>query len=137
LTSHAIFNYRAYTQQVDQIVFYKSLSFSICDVVSRGMLPTPRALRPNTCNNYSEANLTKVGFENGGHCFAKITSLSHSCYFGTSTTNNLLIILLLHVHDISQDVSIHFSMVLRSRTSFRNWKPLQFGLFCHQSMHLF
>jgi len=42
--------------------------------------------------------------------------------FGTSATNNLLIIPPLHDHDISQDVSVHFSMVLMSRTSLKSWK---------------
>jgi hypothetical protein len=37
-----------------------------------------QALIPNTYNSYSEANLTKVGFGNGGHCFATFTNLSHS-----------------------------------------------------------
>jgi hypothetical protein len=78
LTSHAIFNRPAYAQWVDQIIFCRFSSFSIYDVTSRGMLPTPHALRPNTCNSYCEANLTKVGFSNGGHYFATITNLSHS-----------------------------------------------------------
>jgi hypothetical protein len=42
------------------------------------MLPTPQALRPNTYNNYFEVNLTKIGFGNGGHCFATNTSFFHS-----------------------------------------------------------
>jgi len=46
---------------VNQIIPCKSSSFSIRDVASRGTLPTPQALRPNTFNNYSEANLTKAG----------------------------------------------------------------------------
>jgi hypothetical protein len=58
---------------VDQIIPYKSSSFSIRDVASQGTLPTPHALRPNTFNNYFEANLTKVGFGSGGHCFATAT----------------------------------------------------------------
>jgi hypothetical protein len=37
----------------------------------------PQALRPNTYNNRCKANLTKVGFGNGGHCFATIINLSH------------------------------------------------------------
>jgi hypothetical protein len=80
LTSHAIFNRRAYTQWVDRIIFCKSSSFSIRDVASRGTFPMPQTLKPNTCNSYSEANLTKDSFENGGHCFAIVTILSHSCY---------------------------------------------------------
>ncbi len=39
--------------------------------------------------------------------------------FGISVTNNLLIIPPLHDHGISQDASIHFSMVLMS------WTPLE------------
>jgi hypothetical protein len=78
-TSHAIFNCRAYTQQVDQIISCKSSSFSIRDVASRATLPTPQAVRRNTCNNYYEANLTKAGFGNGGHCFVIVTSFTHSC----------------------------------------------------------
>jgi hypothetical protein len=78
LTSHAIFTYCAYEKQVDQIICCKSSPFSFCDVAFQGTLPTPQALRPNTFNNYFEANLTKVGFDNGGHCFAIIISLSHS-----------------------------------------------------------
>jgi hypothetical protein len=77
LTSHAIFNHRAYAERVYQIVFCKFSSFSIHDVASQSMLPMPQALKPNTCNIYFEANLTKVGFGNGGHCFATITNLSH------------------------------------------------------------
>ncbi len=61
LTSHAIFNCHAYTQRVDQIISCKFSSFSIHDVASFGMLLTPQALRPNTYNNSSKANLTKVG----------------------------------------------------------------------------
>jgi hypothetical protein len=63
---------------VDQIISYISSLFSFCDVAFQGMLPTPQTLRPNTFNNYFEANLTKVGFGNGGHCSAIIISLSHS-----------------------------------------------------------
>ncbi len=77
-TSHAIFNHHAYTQQVDRIVSCKSSSFSIHDVAFWGMLPTPHALKPNTCNNCFEANLTNASFGNGGHYFARVTSLSHS-----------------------------------------------------------
>ncbi len=64
---------------MDRIISCKSSSFSIRHVVSQGMFPTPQALRPNTCNNCFKANLTKVGFGNGGHCFITITSLSHLC----------------------------------------------------------
>jgi ABC-type microcin C transport system permease subunit YejE len=35
-------------------------------------------LWPHTCNNYFEANLTKVGFSNGGHYSATTIKLSHS-----------------------------------------------------------
>ncbi len=38
------------------------------------------ALKPNTCNSCSEANLTNVGFRNGGHYFVKVTSLFHFCW---------------------------------------------------------
>ncbi len=75
LTSHAIFNHRAYTQWVDRIISYKSSSFFIRDVASRGTLPTPQALKPNTYNICFEA---KTSFGSGGHCFATVTSLSHS-----------------------------------------------------------
>ncbi len=78
LTSHAIFNRHAYAQHVDRITSYKSSSFFIRDVVFRSTLPTPHALRPNKCNSCFEANLTKVGFGNGGHYFVIITNLSHS-----------------------------------------------------------
>jgi hypothetical protein len=40
-TSHAIFSPHAYAKWVDQIIFYKSSSFSIRDATSQGMLPTP------------------------------------------------------------------------------------------------
>ncbi len=79
LISNAIFNFHAYTQWVDQIISYKSSSFSIRDVASFGMFFIPQALRPNTYNNYSKVNLTKVGFRNGEHCFTIVTSLSHLC----------------------------------------------------------
>jgi hypothetical protein len=79
LTSHAIFNCCAYTQRVDRTISYKSSSFSICDVASRGTLPTSQALRPKTCNNCFKTNLTKAGFGNGKHCFIIVTNLSHSC----------------------------------------------------------
>ncbi len=78
-TFHAIFNYCAYTQRVDQIIFYKSSPFSIRDVTFWGTLPMPQALKPNIYNSCSKANLTNVGFGNGGHCFVRVTSLSHSC----------------------------------------------------------
>jgi hypothetical protein len=47
--------------------------------------------------------------------------LIHPIYvrFGTNVTNNLLIIVLLHNHDIFQDVNVHFSMVVMSRMFFR------------------
>ncbi len=78
MTSHAIFNCYAYAEWVDWIISYKSSSFLIHDVASRNMLPMPKALRPNTYNNCSETNLTKVGFGNGGHCSAIIINLCHS-----------------------------------------------------------
>ncbi len=77
-TSHVIFNFCAYAEQVDQIISCKSSHFSICDVAFQGTFPTPQTLKPNTYNNCFEANLTKVGFGNGGHYFVIITSLSHS-----------------------------------------------------------
>jgi hypothetical protein len=78
LTSHVVFNCRAYTQRVDRIIPCKSSSFSIRDAASRGTLPTPQALRPNTFNNCFEANLTKGGFGSGGHYFARTTMWFHS-----------------------------------------------------------
>jgi hypothetical protein len=77
-TSHAIFNHCAYTQWVDRIMSCKSSSFSLYDVAFWDTLPTPQALRPNTCNSCFEANLINVGFGNGGHYFARVTILSHS-----------------------------------------------------------
>jgi hypothetical protein len=62
---------------VDQIISSKYSSFSIHDVASRNTFPTPHTLKPNTCNNCFEADLTKVGFSNGGHYSAIITNLSH------------------------------------------------------------
>jgi len=118
LTSHAIFSRRAYVEQVDQIIFCKFSSFSIHDVASQGTFLTPHALRSNICNNCFETNLTKIGFGNGGHCFATI--IPFVLGFGTNVTSNLLIIMPLHDHGISQDASVHFSMVLMSRTSFRS-----------------
>jgi hypothetical protein len=67
-----------YTQRMDRIISCKFSSFSIRDVASRGMLPTPHALRPY--NNCFETNLTKDGFGNGGHCFATTTSFTHFCF---------------------------------------------------------
>ncbi len=78
LTSHTVFNCRAYPEWVDQIIPCKSSSFSIRDVAFRGTLPTPQPLRPNTFNNYSKANLTKGGFGSGGHYFARATRWFHS-----------------------------------------------------------
>jgi hypothetical protein len=78
LIAHAIFNHHAYAEWVDQIISCKFSSFSIRDVAFQGTLPTSKALRPNTCNNCFEVNLTKIGFGNGGHCFITIISLSHS-----------------------------------------------------------
>jgi hypothetical protein len=40
--------------------------------------PHPMHLRPNTYNNYFEANLTNIGFGNGGHYYATIINSSHS-----------------------------------------------------------
>ncbi len=77
-TSHAIFNCRAYTQQVDRIISCKSSSFSIRDVAFWDTLPMPQALRPNTFNSCFEVHLTNVGFGNGGHFFARVIRLSHS-----------------------------------------------------------
>ncbi len=137
LTSHAVFNCRAYTQRVDQIIPCTSSSFSIRDVASRSTLPTPHALRSNTFNNCSEANLTKTGFGSGGHCFAIATRWFHSHSALARARLATLIISPLHSHGISQDASIHLGMVLMSRTSCRSWRPPRFGLFCHQAMHLF
>jgi hypothetical protein len=78
-TSHAIFNRRAYTQWVDRIISCKSSSFSIRDVAFWDTFPMPQALKPNTFNSCSEANLTNASFGNGGHVFAKVTRISHSC----------------------------------------------------------
>ncbi len=80
LTSHAVFNCRAYTQRVDRIILCKSSFFSILDVASRATLPMPQALRPNTFNNCSEASLTKAGFGSGGHYFVTATRWFHSCF---------------------------------------------------------
>jgi hypothetical protein len=63
---------------VDRIIPWKSSSFSIRDVASWGTLPMPQALRPNTFNNYFEANLTKGGFGSGGHCFTRAIRWFHS-----------------------------------------------------------
>jgi len=65
---------------VDRIISYKFSSFSIRDVASQGTLPTPWALKPNTCKSCFEINLTKVSFSSGGHYFAIITNLSHLCW---------------------------------------------------------
>jgi len=77
LTSHAVFNCRAYTQRVDRIIPCKSSSFSIHDVTFRGIILTPQALRPNTFNNCYEVNLTKAGFGSGGHYFITATRWFH------------------------------------------------------------
>ncbi len=112
-TSHAIFNPHAYVEWVNRIISCEYLSFSICDVASWSTFPMPQALRPNTCNNCFEINLTKVGFGNGGHRYATIINSSHSHWgFSMTATSNLLIIPPLHGHGISQDVTVHFSMVL-------------------------
>jgi hypothetical protein len=74
------FSRRAYAEWVDQIISCKSSSFSIHDFASQGTLPTSQALKLNTSNHCFEANLTKVGFGNGGHYSTTITSLSHSCW---------------------------------------------------------
>ncbi len=66
-------------QWVDRIISCKSSSFSIRDVASRSTLPRPQTLKPNTYNSYSKANLTNTNFGNGGHCFVRVTSLSHFC----------------------------------------------------------
>ncbi len=76
LASYAIFNHCAYAKWVDQIIYWKFSSFSIRDVASWGTLPTPQPLN-NTYNNCFKVNLTKIGFDNGGHCFATIINLSH------------------------------------------------------------
>ncbi len=77
-TSHAFFNYRSYTQRVDQIISCKFSFFSIRDVASQATLPTPQVVKPNTCNSCSKANLTKASFGNGGHCFETIINFTHS-----------------------------------------------------------
>jgi hypothetical protein len=118
LTSHAIFNRHAYVEQVDQIIFCKFSSFSIHDVASQGTFLTPHALRSNTCNNCFDTNLTKVGFGNGGHRFATI--IPFVLGFGTNVTSNILIIMPMPYHGISQDANVHFNMVLMSTTSFRS-----------------
>jgi len=77
-TTRAVFNCHAYTQRVDRIIPCKFSSFFIRDVASWGTHLMPQALRPNTFNNYSEANLTKANFGNGGHYFAIVTRWFHS-----------------------------------------------------------
>ncbi len=42
-------------------------------------------MRPNTCNNCSQANLTKAGFGNGEHYFTTVFCLFHSCYVLTTS----------------------------------------------------
>jgi hypothetical protein len=124
---------------VDWIISYKSSFFSIRDVAFLNTLPMPHALKPNTCNNCFEVNLTKVVFGNDGHFstffYNKYQFIPFTLGFSMSATNNLLIIPPLHDHDISQDANAHFNMVWMSRTSLTSWKPPRFGLFYHQAMH--
>jgi len=83
------------------------------------MFLTPQALRLNTYNNGAKINLTKISFSNCGHGFATITNLSQlTLGFSMNVRSNLLIISPLHGHGISQDVNVHFNMVLMLRTSF-------------------
>jgi hypothetical protein len=96
----------------------------------------PHALKPNTCNSCSKVNLTKARFRDGGHCFATLPAYPTRAMLWHSEPSNLLIIPPLHGHGVSQDASIHFSMILTLRTSFKSWKPPMFGLLCHQTMHL-
>jgi hypothetical protein len=49
LTSHAIFNFHAYAEWIDRIIYCKSSSFSIHDDVSQSTLLVPQTLKPNTC----------------------------------------------------------------------------------------
>ncbi len=137
-TSHVIFNCYTYAYRVDQIIFYKSSSFSIHDVAFRSMLPTLQAWRPNTCNNYFEANLTKVGFSIGGHCSIIITNLSHSRWALARTQLATFWSFCLYTAMASPKMlTFIFSMVLMLKTSFKSWRLPRFGLFCHQAMHLF
>jgi hypothetical protein len=101
LTSHVVFNYHAYTQRVDRIIPYKYSSFSILNIASRGTLPTPQALMPNTFNNCSKASLTKASWEWWTLFCNSYQVIPLALYFGTSTTSNFLIISPLHSHGIS------------------------------------
>ncbi len=76
--SFAIFILRAYVEHVDKIISCKFSSFSIHDATFQNTFPPPHALRPNTYNNYFEANLTNIGFGNGGHYCETIINSSHS-----------------------------------------------------------
>jgi hypothetical protein len=136
LISHAIFNRHAYTKWVDRIISWKSSSFSIRDVAFRGTFPTHQALRLNTCNSCSEANLTKASFGNGGHYYATITNLSHSCCV-------LARVWLTTFWSFRLCTTMAFFKI---RTFILTWSwcrgllseasPPRFGLFYHQAMYL-
>jgi len=136
LTSRAMFNCCAYTQQMDSIIFWKSSSFSICDIASQGTLPTPQTLNPKPYNSCFETNLTKVGFGKVDIFYNNYRLYPFLLCFSTNATSNLFIIPPLHNHGIFLDASIHFSMVLMLTTFFINWKPPRFGLFYHQTIHI-
>jgi hypothetical protein len=134
-TSHAIFNHCAYTQWMDQIIPCKSSPFSIRDVASWGTLPTPHALKPNTYNNYSKANLTKAGFGNGGHCFATCISLSHYCC--ALARARLVTFWSFYLYTTMAFPKMRAFIL----AWFWCWgpfseveRPPRFGLFCHQTM---
>ncbi len=132
LTSHAIFNLRAYAKWVDRIISCKFSSFSIRDIGSRGTLPMPQALKPNTCNNCSEANLTKIGFSNVGHYFVIIINLSHSHWaLAWARLTTFWSLCLCTVVASPKMRTFILTWFWCRGTSFRSWRPPKFGLFCY------
>jgi len=137
LTSHAIFNSSAYIQHVHRIISCKSSSFSVRDVASRGTFPMPQALKPNTCNSCFEANLTKIGFGNGGQCCAKVISLSHSgCVLAQSWLTTFWSFRLYMAMAFPKMRPLILAWSWRRRPLTEVEGPPKFGFFFHQTMHL-
>ncbi len=77
-TSQAICTFFAYPCLVVRMIDATSSSFSIHLWISHGMRPTPQMAMPNTCNNWLEANFTKMGCGSSSFPCVKKNSRSHS-----------------------------------------------------------
>jgi hypothetical protein len=125
----AICTFFAYPCQVVWMIHVTSSSFSIHLWISHGMLPTHQMVMPNTCNNWLEVNLTKMGCGSSGFLVLKkrLNPILFRPFAGLSSC--LLVISSLNGPCITQDMGIHLMMVLMTRSTFTNEGPSNLPFF--------